>query len=60
LAFDIAQFFPLLNHQLLPFILDKTGFDPRISSFFSDYLVGRKTQYLWNTFFSPFSMSMLV
>jgi len=29
-------------------------FDPRISSFFSDYLVGRKTQYLWNNFSSPF------
>jgi len=35
-------------------ILDKTGFDFKISSFFSDYLVGRKTQYLWNNFTSPF------
>jgi len=31
-------------------ILDKTSFDFKISSFFSDYLVGRKTQYLWNNF----------
>ena len=27
LAFDIAQFFPSLNHQLLPLILDKVGLD---------------------------------
>ena len=46
LAFDIAQFFPSLNHQLLPLILNKAGFDPRISVFFQDYLVGRKTCYL--------------
>jgi len=31
-------------------ILDKAGFDPRISSFFSDYLIDRKIQYLWNNF----------
>ena len=34
LAFDITQFFPLLNHQLLPLILDKASFDPKITSFF--------------------------
>lgn len=54
LAFDIAQFFQSLNHHHLPIILDKAGFDSKISSFFSDYLVGRKTQYLWNNFTSPF------
>jgi len=27
LAFNIAQFFPSLNHQLLPLILDKTELD---------------------------------
>ena len=27
LAFNIAQFFPYLNHQLLPLILDKAGLD---------------------------------
>ena len=53
LAFDIAQFFPLLNHQLLSLILDKAGFDSKIYSFFSNYLIGRKTQYLWNDFASP-------
>jgi len=54
LAFDVVQFFPSLNYCLIPLILDKAGFNPRISSFFSDYLVSRKTQYLWNNFLSPF------
>jgi len=42
----------LLNHQLLPLILDKASFDSRISSFFSNYLISRKTQYIWNNFIS--------
>ena len=50
LAFDIAQFFPLLNQHLLSLILDKARFNHKISSFFSDYLIGRKTQYFWNSF----------
>ena len=54
LTFDIIQFFLSLNHQILPLILNKTGFDPKISHFFSNYLVGRKTKYLWNDFSSPF------
>ena len=54
LAFDIVQLFSSLNHQLLSNILNKTGFDPRISCFFSDYLISRKTQYLWNSFASLF------
>jgi len=54
LAFDIAQFFPFLNHQILPLILDKVGFNPKISDFFSNYLVGRKTKYFWNDFSSLF------
>jgi len=54
LAFNIAQFFPSLNHQLLPFILNKTGLDQKISMFFKNYLVGRKTKYLWNDFISLF------
>jgi len=33
-------------------ILEKVGFDSKISIFFQDYLVGRKTKYLWNSFFS--------
>ena len=53
LAFDIAQSFLFLNHHLLSLILDKVGFDPKISIFFKNYLVGRKTKYLWNNFSSP-------
>ena len=50
LAFNIAQFFPSLNHQLLPLILDKTGLDQKVLAFFKNYLVGRKTKYFWNRF----------
>jgi len=53
LAFDIAQFFLLLNHYLLSLILLKAGFDPKVLTFFWDYLVGRKTSYCWNNFSSP-------
>ena len=54
LKFDITQFFPSLNHQLLCLIMAKTGFNPKISNFFKNYLVGRKTKYLWNSFSSPY------
>jgi len=54
LAFDIVQFFPLLNYQLLPLIMTKAGFDPKVFNFFKNYLVGRKTKYLWNSFSSPY------
>ena len=50
LAFDITQFFPSLNYWLLPLILNKASFDPRISVFLQDYLVDRKTCYFWNNF----------
>ena len=46
LALDIAQFFSSLNYQLLPIILNKVGFDIRISQFFSSYLINRQTQYM--------------
>ena len=52
LAFDIAQFFPLLNHHLLALILGKAGFDPQVVKFFLNYLVNRKTKYFWNNFSS--------
>ena len=54
LVFDIAQFFPSLNHQLLLLILDKAGFNLKVSTFFQNYLVSRKTKYLWNSFSSSF------
>jgi len=53
LAFDIFQFFPFLNHQLLSLIMDKAGLDYKVSTFFKNYLVRRKTKYLWNDFLSP-------
>jgi len=51
-AFDIAQFFPLLNHSMLTAILQHSGFANYLDGFFSDYLVGRSTQYSWNSFLS--------
>ena len=33
--------------------MDKASFDSKISQFFQNYLVGRKTKYLWNSFSSP-------
>ena len=53
LAFDITQFFSSLNHQLLLLILDKAGLDQRVSIFFKNYLVGRKTKYISNDFIFP-------
>ena len=45
LAFDIAQFFPSLNHQLLTLFLKKAGFNLRVISFFTNFLIQRKTNY---------------
>jgi len=53
LAFDISQFFPSLNHRFLVLILEKAGMDPKVVSFFSNYLTQRSTKYLWNNFLSP-------
>ena len=53
LAFDISQFFPSLNHCLLTLILEKVGLEPRVSSFFANYLVKRKTNYIWNDLTFP-------
>ena len=44
-AFNIMQFFSLLNHHLLSSILDKASFNPKILIFFWNYLVGRKNKY---------------
>ena len=53
LAFDITQFFPSLNHQLLTLIMKKAGFSNHIVLFFTNYLVDIKTNYYWNNFMSP-------
>ena len=50
LAFDIIQFFPSLNHWLLPLILKKTGVHFKVVQFFSNYLIDRKMWYCWNNF----------
>jgi len=44
----------LLNYHLLSSILVKARFNPKVSIFFYNYLVDRKTKYLWNNFFSSF------
>ena len=54
LVFNISQFFPSLNYCLLTLILEKASFDLRVVKFFSNYLIGRRTQYFWNSFSSPF------
>ena len=54
LAFNISQFFPSLNHQLLPLIMNKAVLDQKVLTFFKNYLVERKTKYFWNNFQSPF------
>ena len=44
-AFDIAQFFPSINHDMLLRVLRKQGFPPLVVNFFASYLVGRTTRY---------------
>jgi len=53
LAFDILQFFLSLNHHLLTSILYKAGLEPKVATFFVNYLVQRKTNYVWNNLQSP-------
>jgi len=50
LAFDIAQFFPSLNHAMLLAILRKQGFSSFVGRFFASYLIDRFTSYLWGSF----------
>ena len=57
-AFDIAQFFSSLNHSMLTAILRYSGFVDCLAGFFSDYLVGRSTQYSWS--FSPMSVMQML
>ena len=54
LTFYIAQFFSSLNYYLLTLILRKADFDFYVVKLFSNYLIGRKTQYFWNNFSSLF------
>jgi len=38
---------------MLILFLTKAGLDPKVTSFFEDFLVKRKTNYTWNEFSSP-------
>ena len=49
-AFDIAQFFPSLNHAMLLAILQKQGFSCIVTKFFASYLVDQFTAYMWGSF----------
>ena len=51
-AFNIAQFFPSLNHSVLLDIIARSGFPPVVVNFFRSYLVGRFTTYRWDSFSS--------
>jgi hypothetical protein len=54
-TFDIAQFFPSLNHDVLLEIISQLGFPVEMGPFFRSYLVGRHTTYHWDAFTSdPF------
>jgi len=53
LALNISQFFLSLNHNLLVHILGKAGFNSKVSTFFANYLVKRRTSYMWNNLSSP-------
>ena len=52
-AFDLAQYFPSLNHDVIIYLLARMGFPAPVVEFFKSYLVGRKTQYSWNGDTSP-------
>ena len=48
LAFDIAQFFPSLNHHILTLILKKAGLDNHIINLFANYFWNNFTSLLFN------------
>jgi len=53
IAFDIAQFFPSLNHEFLFICLKKVGLNTNVAGFFNSYHSNRSTTYTWNNFSSP-------
>ena len=53
LAFDVAQFFPSMNHDLLCRILERYGFAPALVTFFRDYLADRSSCFRWGNATSP-------
>src|SRR4029077_12887106 len=53
LAFDLAQYFPSLNHEVIVSLLEGMGFAAQVVDFFKSYLTGRKTRYSWDNDLSP-------
>jgi len=47
-AFNIVQFFPSLNHDVLMVVIQKAGFPLVLGNFFCSYLTGHKTMYKWD------------
>jgi hypothetical protein len=47
-TFDLAQFFPSINHNVLLSILEKQGFAPEVFASFRSYLVDQSTCYAWD------------
>jgi hypothetical protein len=52
-TFDLTQFFPSINHNVLLSILDKQGFMTEVVAFFRSYLVNQFTHYTWDNDLSP-------
>ena len=52
LALDVAQFFPLLNKEIIVKVLLKEGFSPVICQLLDTYYGEWSTKYLWNQHFS--------
>ena len=50
IAFDIAQFFPSLNHNFLLLCLAKAGLNANVLNFFRNYHSNRSTTYAWSNF----------
>jgi len=53
LAFDIAQFFPSLNHSFLFTCLKKAGLNSNVIRFFNSYHSDQSITYTWNNFSFP-------
>ena len=57
LALNIAQFFPLMDHQVIATLLCKLSFNGKILSFISNFLHECSTTYLWDGLASSHSYS---
>ena len=53
IAFNIAQFFPSLNHYFLSLCLKKAGLNSNVIQFFNSYHSNHSTSYSWNNLSSP-------